>query len=189
MFDVFINYLKSKFTLTDEQVTLIQSVCHLKKLRKRQYLLQEGDVWRFNAFIQKGLVRTYRVDDKGLEHIIQFSSENWWAGDRYSYLSETPARCNIDAIEESEIVLITKADYDMLLETIPALNTFARMLLERTFVAAQNRIHADISFTAEEKYHEFLKTHPTLINRVPQHMIASYLGLKPETLSRVRTKK
>ena len=189
MFDVFINYLKSKFTLTDEQVILIQSVCHLKKLRKRQYLLQEGDVWRFNAFIQKGLVRTYRVDDKGQEHIIQFSSENWWAGDRYSYLSETAARCNIDAIEESEIVLITKADYDMLLETIPALNTFARMLLERTFVAAQNRIHADISFTAEEKYHEFLKTHPTLINRVPQHMIASYLGLSPETLSRVRTKK
>ena len=189
MFDAFIIYLKSKFTLTDEQAALVQSVCHLKKLRKRQYLLQEGDVWKLNAFIQKGLVRTYRVDDKGLEHIMQFSSENWWAGDRYSYLSETPARCSIDAIEDSEIVLITKADYDMMLDAIPAFNNFARLLLERTFVAAQNRIHADISFTAEEKYHEFLKTHPTLINRVPQHMIASYLGLKPETLSRVRTKK
>ena len=189
MFDAFITYLNSKFTLTDEQAQMVIDVCKFKKVRKRQYLLQEGDMWHLNAFVQKGLVRTYRVNDKGLEHILQFSAENWWAGDRYSYLSATPARYNIDAIEDSEIVLIGKEDYDNLLEAIPAFNTFARMLLERTFVAAQNRIHADISFTAEEKYNDFLKTHPTLVNRVPQHMIASYLGLSPETLSRVRTKK
>jgi len=189
MFDAFITYLQSKFSLTDDQAVKVKEVCRLKKLRRRQYLLQEGDVWRYNAFVQKGLLRTYRVDDKGQEHIIQFSAENWWAGDRYSYLSETPARYAIEALENTDVVLIAKNDYDSLLEALPAFNTFARMLLERTFVAAQNRIHADISFSAEERYQDFIKTHPTLLNRVPQHMIASYLGLKPETLSRVRSKK
>ncbi|MXN90617.1 cyclic nucleotide-binding domain-containing protein [Flavobacterium sp. Sd200] len=189
MFDVFIEYLQSKLTITDAEVEMVKQICRLKKLRKKQYLLQEGDVWRYNAFVQKGLLRTYRVDNKGQEHVIQFSAENWWSGDRYSYLTETPARYNIEAIEDCDIVLITKVDYENLLEAIPALNTFVRHLVERSFIASQNRINADISFTAEEKYNDFVTTHPALLNRIPQHMIASYLGLTPETLSRVRSKR
>lgn len=189
MFDNLIEYLQSKITITPQEIEMVKEVCRLKKLRKKQYLLQEGDVWRYNAFVSKGMVRTYRVDEKGQEHIFQFSPENWWAGDRHSYLSETPARFNIEALEDTEVILIPKGDYENLLEAIPAYNTFARMLLERSFVALQNRIHAGISFTAEEKYKEFIKTYPDILNRVPQHMIASFLGVSPETLSRIRTKK
>ncbi|TRW23931.1 Crp/Fnr family transcriptional regulator [Flavobacterium zepuense] len=186
MFDNFINYLQSKITVTDEEIEMVKAVCRLKKLRRKQYLLQEGDVWRYNAFVSKGLVRTYRVDDKGQEHIFQFSPEDWWAGDRYSYLNDTPAQFNIEALEDSEIVLIAKGDYENLLEAIPAYNTFVRMLLERSFVRLQNRVYMGNSYTAEEKYNDFIKAYPDIPSRVPQHMIASYLGVSPETLSRVR---
>lgn len=186
MFDSFIQYLQSKITLTPEQVAMVEQVCRLKKLRRRQYLLQEGDVWHYNAFISKGLVRTFRVDDKGVEHIFQFSPENWWAGDRQSYLYEEPAKFNIEALEDTEAILIPKGDFERLLEAIPAYNTFQRNLLERSFVVLQNRIHMGNSYTAEEKYNEFIKAYPDIINRVPQHMIASYVGVSPETLSRIR---
>jgi CRP-like cAMP-binding protein len=186
MFDSFINYLQSKITLTPEDVAMIEQVCRLKKLRRRQYLLQEGDVWHYNAFVSKGLVRTFRVDDKGVEHIFQFSSENWWAGDRHSYLYAEPAKFNIEALEDSEIILIAKGDFENLLEAIPGYNTFQRNLLERSFVVLQHRIHMGNSYTAEEKYNEFIKTYPDILNRIPQHMIASYVGVSPETLSRIR---
>jgi len=186
MFDNFIKYLTGKIELTPDDIARIEQVCRLKKLRRRQYLLQEGDVWRYNAFVSTGLVRTFRVDEKGQEYIFQFSPENWWAGDRYSYIYEEPAKFNIEALEDSEVILIPKGDFEDLLEAIPRYNTFQRNLLERSFVVLQNRIHMGNSYTAEEKYHEFIKTYPDIINRVPQHMIASYLGLSPETLSRVR---
>lgn len=186
MFDNLIKYLSAKIELTPHDIERLESACRLKKVRRRQYLLQEGDIWRENAFVSKGLVRTFRVDDKGQEHIFQFSPENWWAGDRYSYMYEEPAKFNIEALEDSEIILIAKGTFEELLETIPAYNTFHRNLLERSFVVLQNRIHMGNSYTAEEKYNEFVKMYPDIINRIPQHMIASYVGVSPETLSRIR---
>lgn len=182
----FLKYLTSKVTITDEELEMVKEVCRIKKLRKKQYLLQEGDVWRYNAFVLNGFLRTYRVDDKGQEHYIQFSVEDWWAGDRESYIYETPAKYNIDAFEDSEVLLISKDDFEMLLNKIPALNTFMRNLMEKSLIALRNRVHSNISYTAEEKYNDFIKTYPNLFNRMPQHMIASFLGITPETLSRVR---
>lgn len=165
---------------------MFKTACRVKKLRRKQYLLQEGDVWRYNAFVCKGLLRTYTVDEKGQEHFIQFSPEDWWAGDRESYLNEQPAKYNIDAYEDSEVVLIAKDDFNMLLTNIPKFNLMMINLLERTFIALRNRMHSNISYTGEEKYLDFLKKHPDLANRLPQHMIASYLGITAETLSRIR---
>jgi len=182
----FLKYLEDKFALTDAERELIADACTVKKLRKRQYLLQEGDLWQKNAFISKGILRSYRVDDKGHEHIFQFCPENWWTGDPEGYFTENPAKLNIDALEDSELVLIDKKEYQRILKAIPALSDFSKTLLERSFVASQVRIHCLISSTAEEKYQEFIKTYPNIINRVPQHMIASYLGISAETLSRVR---
>lgn len=182
----FFKYLSRNFDLSEADTALFIQVCRVKKLRRKQYLLQEGDIWRYNAFVSKGLLRTYAVDEKGIEHYIQFSPENWWAGDRESYIFEKPAKYNIDAYEEAEVVLIGKSDMEMLYEKIPAFNRFMRNLLERSFIVLRNRVHSNISFTAEEKYVEFLQTYPDLANRLPQHMIASYLGVAPETLSRIR---
>lgn len=182
----FFKYLSRNFDLSEADTALFNQVCRVKKLRRKQYLLQEGDIWRYNAFVSKGLLRTYAVDEKGIEHYIQFSPENWWAGDRESYIFEKPAKYNVDAYEEAEVVLIGKSDMEMLYEKIPAFNRFMRNLLERSFIVLRNRVHSNISFTAEEKYVEFLQTYPDLANRLPQHMIASYLGVAPETLSRIR---
>lgn len=184
--DNFLNYLKRQFPISDQELELVRSVARIKKLRRKQYLLQEGDVWHYNAFVLSGLLRTYTVDDKGAEHFIQFSPENWWAGDRESYIYETPAKYNIDAYEETEIVLISKTDFDMLLVEIPTLAKFMLGLLEKSFIALRNRVHSSIADSAEAKYLAFLKVYPDIANRLPQHMIAAYLGITAETLSRVR---
>ncbi|WP_221391281.1 Crp/Fnr family transcriptional regulator [Dyadobacter sp. NIV53] len=186
MFDVFRNYLTSKVALTDNELEMIEAVSVIKKLRKRQYLLQEGDLWKMNVFICKGCLRTYRVDDKGIEHILNFAIENWWSGDRESLMTGNPAKSNIDALEDSVVLLIEKEKFDNLCDQIPAFNNLINNLLQKSLNASYNRIIANISYTAEEKYLNFIAIRSDIANRIPQHMIASYLGISAETLSRIR---
>jgi len=186
MFELFKEYISQKTTLTDADYAKIEAVCIYKKLRKRQYLLQEGDVWKYNAFITKGLLRFYSVDENGRENIVSFAKENWWTGDRASLLTGEPSRNNIDAIEDTELILITKTNFDNLCREIPPFNDMVNAIINKSFITSQNRIHSAISFTAEQKYLDFVQKYPDLSLRVPQAMIASYLGITPETLSRVR---
>jgi CRP-like cAMP-binding protein len=186
MFEVFQKYLSDKIAITQEELDLVQSLSFLKKLRKRQYLLQEGDVWKYYAFVCKGCLRTYRTDEKGQEHIMQFSIENWWAGDLESLRSGLPAKSAIEALEDAEVLLFTKENFDIMQQRIPAFKTMVEDILARSFIVHQNRIHAAISYTAEEKYTNFTNSYPQIFNRVPLHMIASYLGVTAETLSRIR---
>lgn len=187
MFDLFRKYLEDKITLTNEDYELIESVSSFKKLRKRQYLLQAGDVFRFHAFVCKGFLRNYYVDEKGQYHIMQFAPENYWTGDGESMNSGLPSKYDIDAIEESEILLLKKEDFEMIRKTIPAFNDFVNKTLRKNAVVLQERIHVNISLSAEEKYSNFISKYPSISNRVPLHMIASYLGVSAETLSRVRS--
>ena len=186
MFEVFKTYIETRVSITAAEIDQIRAVSTVKKLRKKQYLLQEGDVWGFHAFVTRGCLRTYTIDDKGLEHIIYFATENWWIGDRASLFSGKPATFNIDAVEDAELVLINKANFEMLRAHIPAFNAMIGDILEKGMAAMQNRINSTISFTAEQKYQQFLDKYPDMALRIPQHMIASYLGITPETLSRVR---
>jgi CRP-like cAMP-binding protein len=186
MFEVFQKYLSDKIAITQEELDLVQSLSFLKKLRKRQYLLQEGDVWKYHAFVCKGCLRTYRTDEKGQEHIMQFSIENWWAGDLESLRSGLPAKSVIEALEDAEVLLFTKENFDIIQQRIPAFKTMVEDILARSFIVHQNRIHTAISYTAEEKYTNFTNSYPQIFNRVPLHMIASYLGVTAETLSRIR---
>ncbi|XZF14099.1 Crp/Fnr family transcriptional regulator [Chitinophagaceae bacterium MMS25-I14] len=181
-------YLSGKMILTGEDWALIEAVCTIKKLRKHQYLLQEGDVWKYHAFIAEGCLRRYKIDDNGVEHTLQFSPENWWAGDRESLMNGTPSKYNIDAIEASTVILIKNADFDMLCKQIPAFNDFINLVLQRSLNASQERILTAISMNAEEKYLHFINTYPQLNNRLPRHMLASFLGITPESLSRVKSK-
>lgn len=186
MFAIFKKYISEKGELSEEDWAFIEPLCLIKKIRKQQYLLQEGDVWHYHAFVCEGLLRRYSVDDKGIEHVIQFCPENWWAGDRMSLMDGTPSRYNIDAIENSVVLLIEKRNFELICQKIPAFNNLINMILQRSLNAAQERIHVVISLSAEEKYLDFLNTFPNLANRVPRYMLASFLGITPETLSRIR---
>lgn len=187
MFDAFRKYLEDKIALTDQDFELIESVSSFKKLRKRQYLLQEGDVCRFNAFVCSGFLRYYYVDKKGQEHIMQFAPENYWTGDRESMDSGLPSKYNVDAIEDSEVLLLKKEDFELIRKTVPAFDDFVNRTLKRNVLVLQERIHVSLSLSAEEKYSNFISKYPSISNRIPLHMIASYLGVSPETLSRVRS--
>ena len=159
-----------------------------KKFRKRQYFLQEGEVCKYTAFIVKGAMRQYTVDDKGQEHIIRLYIENWWASDRESLMKEAPSIYFIDAWEDTEALLITKNALTDLLDRIPALSQWIRSLDANFAIASQRRLNAAISFSAEERYRDLEKTYPEFLQRFPQHIIASYLGINKETLSRIRSR-
>jgi CRP-like cAMP-binding protein len=187
MFEVFVKYLKDKQPdLTDEDFEKIRAVSVLKKFRKRQYLLQEGDVNRHACFVIKGCLRNYYLSEDGTEHILKFAVENWWISDLESYNNNLPSKNSIDAIEDSELLLIEKKDFERLTEDIPRFRQFHDKLKSKSVDTLQNRIISNISDSAEEKYNRFIKTYPHIFNRVPLHMIASYLGVSRETLSRIR---
>lgn len=172
--------------LTSEEETLITATFQPKKLRKKQYFLQEGDVCKYAGFIVKGAMRQYSVDDKGVEQIIHLFIENYWANDRESSTMLTPSKYNIDAWEDTELLIITRAEMLDLMDKIPALVQMIRSMDERNAIANQRRLSSTISSTAEKRYEEFTAHHPQFIQRFPQHLIASFLGITKETLSRIR---
>ena len=188
MYESLIKYINSYATtpLTDSEIELIKNTFVPKKIRKRQYLLQEGEVCKYAAFIVKGAMRQYSVDDKGAEHIVRLLIENWWASDRESYVMLTPSVYNIDAWEDTDVLLVTKADFLNRISSIPAISEMARKLDENYAIASQKRLNTIISLPAEQRYSDFTKTYPEFLQRFPQHIIASYLGITKETLSRIR---
>ncbi|HMI01917.1 MAG TPA: Crp/Fnr family transcriptional regulator [Pedobacter sp.] len=186
MFSVFQKYLLDKIQLSSQELEQIEAVIKVKKLRKKQFLVQEGDVWRYNAFVSRGFLKTFSIDSNGKEYIMNFSPENYWTGDRESLASGSPSRFNIDAIEDSEVLLIEKENFEMVCNTIPQFNNLVNSILQKSFVVSQNRIHANISLSAEDRYQDFLDRYSAIANRIPQHMIASYIGITPETITRIR---
>ena len=172
--------------LTAEEEAVIVATFQTKKLRKKQYFLQEGNVCKYGGFVVKGAMRQYSVDDKGIEHIVQLYIEDWWASDRESATMLTPSKYNIEAWENTELLITTRADMMELMEKIPAIGKMTRLMDERSFIASQRRINAAISNTAEQRYKEFAANYPQFIQRFPQHHIASFLGITKETLSRIR---
>lgn len=186
MYELFFQNFNKKVALTKEEEALIKTYLSPKKLRKKQYLLQEGDVCKTIAFIEKGALKAYSVDDAGNEHIIQFGLEGWTIADLYSFLTGEPATYNIDAIEDAELVLISKSAHEDLLQKMPKYETFTRLNITGAYLAMQRRLTSIISSPLEERYATFTALYPNIVQRVPQHMIASYMGLTPETLSRIR---
>jgi CRP-like cAMP-binding protein len=188
MYEIFFQTLKTKVDFSEEDLGAIKKHLTPKKLRKKQYLLQEGDVCKFIAFVEKGALRSYTIDEKGTERIIQFALEGWLISDLYSFLTSEPASYTIDAIDDCELVLINKTAHEELLKTLPKYETWIRLQITGAYIALQKRLTSIISLSLEERYEGFTFIYPHIVQRVPQHMIASYMGLTPETLSRVRKK-
>ncbi len=186
MFEVLFSKIEEKIKLDETEKAICKSLFSPKKLRKRQYILQQDDICKHLIFVEKGILRSYSVDNKGNEHIIQFALEGWWIADIYSFLTGEAAVYNIEAIEDSELLLISKSSLDELYERVPKFERYFRLLTQANMVATHRRLTSTLSASADEKYLRLLSAYPNIVARVPQHMIASYLGVTPETLSRVR---
>jgi len=183
-----IKYLNEHIStpLRESEIELVKKTFAPKQFKRKQYLLQAGDVCKYFAFITKGAMRQYSVDDKGAEHTVGLFIERWWAGDRESFIMLTPSAYNVDAWEDTEALLVTKTDLANMIDQIPVLTEWIRKLDANAAIASQRRLNAAISLSAEERYHDLEETYPEFLQRFPQHIIASYLGITPETLSRVR---
>jgi CRP-like cAMP-binding protein len=182
------NYINRYITtpISESDFKNISSHLVYKKIRKKQYFLAEGEVCKYFAFIVKGAMRKYYVDENGKENIVNLYIENWWAGDRESFIMLTTTNYYIDAWEDCEVLLITKASMLQLNSESPAFNEMMLKMDERNNIANQKRITSTISFCAEKRYLDFITTHPQFLQRFPQHIIASYLGVTKDTLSRIR---
>jgi CRP-like cAMP-binding protein len=186
MFSLLRAHIEKRVHLTDEEFDISAKYFIPKTIKKHQFLLNEGDVSRHVAFVNSGCLREYTIDNKGVEHIIQFAIEEWWVSDLNSFLSGKPATYNIDALLDSEVLLLEKSAREELLNNCPKMEKFFRLLIEANHVATQQRITDSLSTSAEERYLKFIKTYPKLFEQVPQNQIASYLGITPQSLSRIR---
>lgn len=188
MISVLLKYFeeKSGLALTEEEKRLIEAAFKPRKVLKRQYLHQEGDVARHLPFIVKGAARMFSVDDKGHEHIVRFGLEEWWIGDYESYTLQTPTKYHVEMVEDTDLLLAAREDMLRLIKAVPAVAETIKVMDKQSAIANQQRIHAAISCTAEERYEQLMNTYPDFIQRFPQNMIASYLGISPETLSRIK---
>lgn len=178
-------YFHNNEIVSDE----IEQYFNHKKYPKKHMLLRAGEVCRFEAFILKGCIKSYFINKDGQEVILTFATENWWVSDIASFQDQSPSRMWIETMEDCELLIIKPENKEALLNNFPFLERMFRLLVQRHLAAYQERLFGNIALTAEERYDEFLKKFPALPVRVPQHQIAAYLGISPESLSRLRNKK
>lgn len=186
--NVIVRNMSRHITLTADEERIFRSLLGYRRVRRRQYLLQEGDICRHENYVLSGCLRAYYIDRDGFEHITQFAVEDWWISDLGSFLTQSPATLTIDALEDSELLQFDRPSLEELYKKVPKFERFFRILLQNAFVAQQRRILDTLSRPAEERYREFASRYPTFLRRIPQKHIAAYLGITPEFLSRIRRK-
>lgn len=186
MVDVLLNHIARYIQLSASEQQLVSELFHLRRLPKKEFLLQAGDVCRTEHFVVQGCLRAYYIDREAKEHIIQFAVEDWWIGDMRSFVRETPSDFFIEAVESCQLLVIDKPGLERLFREAPPFERFYRIIVQNAFMALQQRVLANLSQTAEERYLEFIGRYPNIEQRVPQHQIAAYLGMSPEFLSRIR---
>jgi CRP-like cAMP-binding protein len=189
-FESFYDYIQklSGEILSQDEKLVIEAHMKPRRFRKKQYFLQEGDICKHTGFIVKGSARTFSVDEEGNENILKLCVENWWLADFESFYHLTPSKYNIQAIEDLEVLQVTNAQVEEFFKPIPAFSAMMEVIKQNNAIANQNRMQAVIRYTAEERFSDFVNSYPHFLQRFPQNMIASYLGLSPETLSRLRKK-
>jgi CRP-like cAMP-binding protein len=186
MLEEFAKYLQERLAITNEQALSAVSCLKTKTFKKGQIILNAGDLKSEAYFVNSGLLRYFSIDEKGKEHIIQFAPENWMLSDRDTTVFNSPSVFYIDAIEDTEVVVVKKDFFPAIQDIIPEILQLNILMLHNSIRFMQKRINMLLSATAEERYLDFIKLYPNLTLRVPQWMIASYLGITPESLSRVR---
>ena len=186
MFESIDRFVNKYIALSGEELDFFHSLLRVRRVKKKQFLLQEGEVCDFEGFILKGCIRTYYLDKEGVETILLFAVEDWWVSDLTSFADRKPSNLFIETIEDSELLTLDFSGKARLLEKIPAFEHMYRLLVQRSLGVLQQRLYAMVSQTAEERYKYFLERYPLVAQRVPQHQIARYIGVSPEFLSKVR---
>jgi CRP-like cAMP-binding protein len=184
--NLFLDYIKQYVELTGEEEEILLSKAKARKFLKGQYVVQNGDVCKFENFVLSGCLKAFYIDNEGQEHIVMFAIENWWIADLGSFISQTPADLNVQCLEDCELVQISHNDLQQLYLDIPKLERFFRIIIQKAFVAAQKRIINNFTLPAMDRYLQFRDQYPLIEQRVPQYMIASYLGITKEFLSKIR---
>lgn len=186
--DLIIKNISQHIQLDNREIDYFFSLLQQKNIKRKEFLLRPNEICKYESFVIKGCLRSYTIDDAGIDHILMFAVEGWWTGDLYSFLTQTSANFIIDALEDTELLQISKCDLDKLYENVPKFERFFRIILQNAFIAQQQRINQNLSCTAEERYIQFIKKYPQLEQRLPQKQVASYLGITPEFLSMIRRK-
>jgi CRP-like cAMP-binding protein len=185
---VILTNVAKHITLTEKEKKYFISLLHYRTLKRKDFLLREGEICKYSTFVLDGALKGYTVDKEGNEHILSFALQDWWIADMYSYISQKPGTLNIEAVADSDIAMLSKEDQEMLYTKVPKFERFFRILIENSLVANQQRLIDNLSSTAEDRYIHFIKKYPLIPSCVPQHNIASYLGITPEFLSKIRAR-
>ena len=186
MYDQINAYVNRSCHLTADEILYFNSLLESQKIPKKQMLLKEGEVCNFEAFINKGCIRTYYIDENGFEVTLQFAIEDWWVSDIASFQDHVPSNMFIETLEDCDLLVLSPHTKEQLLSRVPKLERMFRLMVQRNLAVLQNRLFKTISGSAQDKYNDFLHHYPDIPQRVAQHYIASYLGISPEFLSKVR---
>jgi CRP-like cAMP-binding protein len=182
-----INYINKYISLTDEEITFLLSKLTYRKYLKGQYVVQQGDICKSSGFVISGCTKTFFADEEGQEHIVMFSIEEWWTSDMGSFITQKPADFNVQCLVNTEIIQFSYSNQEELFQVIPKLERFFRKIVEKALVASQKRIVRSFSLSAKDQYLFFRKQYPKIEQRIPQYMVASYLGITKEFLSKIKS--
>ncbi|MFN3753364.1 Crp/Fnr family transcriptional regulator [Flavobacterium sp.] len=180
--------ISKHISLTPEEELLFLSKTETKQFKSKTILQHAGQVCKEGYFVNSGLLRSFNINDNIVEHVLSFACEGWWISDMYSLLSQKPGNLFIEVLEDAEVVVLSKENQDQLYLEIPKLERFFRILIENSLVANQERLMDNLSLTAEERFDKFCKKYPTLIQKVPQKQIASFIGVTPEFFSKMKAR-
>jgi CRP-like cAMP-binding protein len=182
-----IKYISNYISLTENEVAILRSKLLFRKYLKGQYIVQQGDICKYSGFVVSGCTKTFYADKEGQEHIVMFSIEDWWVSDMGSFVTQTPADFNVQCLENTELIMFYHDTIEELYQEVPKLERFFRQILEKALAASQKRIVRSFSLTAKEQYIYFRDQYPKIEQRIPQYMIASYLGITKEFLSKIKS--
>ena len=184
--DLLLDNISKHIHLDTTEKEIFTSYLQSKKIKRKEFVLTDGDICRYSTFVTSGCLRGFTVDKNGIEHVISFAPPGWWIADMYSLISQKPGILNIEALEDTEAILLSKTNQEKLYHEVPKFERFFRIIAENSLVANQQRVIDNLSLTAEERYNLFCKRYPTLIDYLPQKQIASYIGVTPEFFSRMK---
>ncbi len=180
--------ISKHITLSPEEQHLFLSKIETHHFKSKKIILSPGQICKYSYFVNSGVLRSFNITDSIVEHVLSFACEGWWIGDMYSLFSQKPAHLFIEVLEDAEIDMLSKENQELLYTEIPKLERFFRILTENSLVANQERLMDNLSLSAEERFERFRTKYPTLLQKIPQKQIASYIGVTPEFFSKMKSR-